>query len=194
MQAAEVRHVSPNATDVQLTLAALRGPNPPSHVELANEPDNTINGAQSTTLPTDVARIMKPILDAAPFPNTKIMSPALARPGNSDWWEAFNGPEGCNGCLSPGGKVDIIAGHAYILKAEDWIDYVEKFAALFPDKEIWMTEMSPATQQNEACIYSDEEMREWMAKAVMAVATRHTLKNVKKLFWTSAEWVSILEL
>lgn len=188
MQATEVRHVSPDPTEVQQTIAALKGPDAPKYVELGNEPDFSWNGSPITP-PADVARILKPLLDGAPWPSTTLMSPALANPMNKQWWDTFNSAEGCNGCLNPGGKVEIMAGHQYQNDSQKWINNVETFAGLFPGKEVWMTETSPATQKME-CDLNENQMKEWMTTVLKAVTTKESLKNVKKVFWTSAEWVS----
>lgn len=178
---------SPSYVDDAVKL--LESDNPPAYLEMFNEPDFIWNGTdkKKKTPPIPAAKALKPILEGK-WPNTTLVSPALAKSGNSsDWWHRFNSPEGCNGCLNTT-KIPIMAGHFYDLNPQRWLNRLARFAGLFPDKDIWVTEMAPATRLNKNCTLSHQEMKDWMTTVVKAMVTETRFSNVKRMYWNAGEW------
>lgn len=190
-QDGQVRIVTdPDFVDGAISL--LKSNNPPQYLELFNEPDYHWKGSGiPKTPPLAAAKALEPILNGN-WPNTKLISPALAGSLNESWWKEFNGPKGCNGCM--GDKIGIVAGHFYDPSAESAIDRIEKFAKMWKHKDVWITELAPSTRESNMkvkCHLDEEGMKHWMDKVLTAIVTRDSMKNVKKIFWNAGEWVSI---
>lgn len=165
----------------------LESDSPPAYLEMFNEPDFPWPGSgKNTTPPTTAGKALRRILKGT-WPNTTLVSPALASSGNVTWWHTFNSPEGCNGCLNTT-KITVMAGHFYDLDAHAWLDRVATFSGLFPDKEIWITEMAPSTRLDKNCKLSPQKMKNWMTTVVKAIVTEARFSNVKRIYWNAGEW------
>lgn len=184
VQAAQIRIVGEPSL-VNDAVMLLESDHPPAYLELFNEPDYIWGGDHGIKVePIPAAKALEPILKKQ-WPKTKLISPALAHSTNQTWWDQFNGPKGCNGCMH---QMDIVAGHFYDNNATNILERVETFAKMWPGKDIWLTEFAPATR-NMKCNLRSEEMMEWMKTVMTALVTRDSLKQVKKLFWNAGEWV-----
>jgi len=182
--------MAPSYVDDAIKL--LKSDSPPQYLELFNEPDYKwpTSDEKKETPAIPAAKALKPILDGT-WPKTTLLSPALAHSPNASWWHEFNSPKGCNGCLNTT-KIPIMAGHFYHRDPHDWLDNLASFSGLFPDKDIWITEMAPATRLDDNCRLSPQEMKDWMTIVVKGMVTERRFRNVKRMFWNAGEWSPFL--
>ena len=158
---------------------------PPKYLELYNEPDFSVWNTPMTD-PTTAANQLVPVIKAAP-PSTTLIAPALAFPNPGpgapygDFYGIFsdilnNGQ--CPGCWD---KIGILSMHIYTEHAQEVMDRVTTLRSRFPNKQIWITELSPATG---TCTMDTPGVIQWMDAVFAGLAN---LPMVTKVFWNCGE-------
>lgn len=152
---------------------------PPPYLELFSEPDYSYGDVTPITSPEDSANDLRPLIQlGAP---TQFISPAVAFSG-SDWLKEFQG--NCTECMD---KIGIIGAHVYSVDPNGALDQIKKVHDQWPDKKIWVTEISPSTG-DPACQYDAAGMANWMTTVVNQIKA---LGYVEKIFWNTGTWVCI---
>lgn len=147
--------------------------NPPSYLELYNEPDFSFENLTLTEDPAPSASDLKTILDA-PHPNTKFISPALMN-ANGPWLGEFF--QACSGCID---QIDAIAMHVYNPDPQGVMDQITQLHSTW-NKPIWITELSPATA---SCGLTPTTMATYINTLIPEILK---LGYVEKIFWNSGE-------
>ena len=150
------------------------------YVELFNEPDYSYGGFTPLTSPQNASSLLRPILNSTH--STKFISPAPAGTGGS-YLTNFN--SSCPECME---KLDYIGAHVYSVEAQGAIDMVTALHDKWK-KDIWVTELSPASGAGQGCEYNVTGMKNWMNTTVSGL---QKLDYVKRIFWNQGEWVSVL--
>ncbi|KAL9104504.1 MAG: hypothetical protein Q9163_000535 [Psora crenata] len=166
-------NVAMDPNDVTAALELLKT-NPPAYLELYNEPDYSFQGLTPMTDAIAAAEQLQPFFDME-HPQTTYISPGLAY-ANSQWLKDFR--DHCKNCFE---QIPIISQHIYSPDAAFVVDEVKKLHETFPDKKIWITELSPATPD---CLLDRAGVINWMNQVVRDI---QALGYVEKIFWNSGE-------
>lgn len=161
--------------DTNAAIELLKSPNAPPYLGLFNEPDFSFAGATKVIDPEPAAENLIELFNT-PHPKTQLVSPALMD-ANSDWLPRFKAA--CNGCFD---QIPIIAAHLYNHKVADSMYLIEKLHGTWPDKKIWITELSPASKE---CDLDAAGIDKYMKELIPALIN---LGYVEKIFWNSGEW------
>ncbi|KAK4693257.1 hypothetical protein P7C71_g4107, partial [Lecanoromycetidae sp. Uapishka_2] len=176
-------------TDTNNAISMLTGSSPPPYLELFNEPDFSFDNLTPLTDAVTAAQNLSALL-ATPHPQTTFISPALMD-ANSDWLTTFK--NNCNGCFDqPPIQIPIIAMHVYNPDPQGVMDQITQLHSTWPDKKIWITELSPATT---GCSLSSQGTDGTQAGTIanyIATLIPQILQlgYVDKIFWNSGEWNS----
>ena len=163
----------------------ITGPNPPTYLELFNEPDFSYMGFTPLTSPQDAAKALQPILAAQT--TTQFISPAVAFT-NSDWLSQFN--DACGQCVDgPNSKIGIIGAHVYNADPNAVIGLLQTLHGRWPSKRIWITELAPASDPAQGCKLDKAGVVNWMRTLVPRLVG---LGYVDRIFWNSGEHVSLV--
>ena len=163
--------------DTAAAVTMVQGPSPPQYLELFNEPDFSFQGLTPLTdAPTAATNLQA--LFSIPHPQTTYISPALMN-ANSDWLTTFK--SNCNGCFD---QIPIIAMHVYNPSVDGVMGQITQLHSTWPDKKIWITELSPATS---GCTMDAGAMATYMNQLFPQIIA---LGYVDKIFWNSGEWDS----
>ncbi|KAI9802969.1 MAG: hypothetical protein M1825_002202 [Sarcosagium campestre] len=164
-----------NPSQVADAVKIVTAPNPPDYLEIFNEPD--IGGfGNPVTSPEQAARDVVPLLKAKT--RTKYLSPAPAL-GYTDWLPRFF--KACK-CLD---RFAAVTMHVYRPDPDEAIEQIRIVHKQFPNKKIWITEISPASQQADNCKLRKQGMINWMNQ-VLGWAAR--TGYVDRVFWNCGEY------
>ena len=147
--------------------------NPPSYMELYNEPDFSFENLTLTEDAAPSASDLNPLLTAS-HPKTTYISPALAN-ANSGWLGEFF--QACNGCID---QIAVIALHVYNPDPQGVLDQITQLHNTWK-KPIWITELSPATS---GCGLTPSTMSGYIDTLLPKIIQ---LGYVEKIFWNSGE-------
>lgn len=147
--------------------------NPPTYLELYNEPDFSFENLTLTEEAAPSASDLSTLLDA-PHPNTKFISPALMN-ANGPWLGEFF--QACKGCID---QIDVIAMHVYNPDPQGVLDLITQLHGTW-NKPIWITELSPATA---TCQLNPTTMATYINTLIPEIVK---LEYVEKIFWNSGE-------
>lgn len=164
-------------TDVDAGVTMVQGPNPPTHLELFNEPDFSFEGLTPLTDAVTAAAKLSQFF-SIPHPATTYISPALMD-ANGPWLPSFQ--SSCNGCFD---QIPIIAMHVYNPTPAGVMGQITQLHSTWPDKKIWITELSPATS---GCSMDANGIAGYMNTLIPQIVA---LGYVEKIFWNSGEWDS----
>ena len=167
-------------TDVSAALALITGPSPPAYLELFNEPDYSYDGDTPLTDPVTAAQALAPIFSATT--TTQFLSPALAFT-NSDWLSTF--AANCNNCMN---QIPIITAHIYNPDPAEVINLITTLHSTWPSKTIWVTELAPASDNDQGCNLDANGVINWMQTVIPQIVA---LGYVDRVFWNSGEYVSL---
>ncbi|KAI9765397.1 MAG: hypothetical protein M1835_007381 [Candelina submexicana] len=156
-------------------------------VGVFNEPDFSYLGVTYKNDAAPLAKIAKPFFDAAMDKSTMLLSPALAFT-SSGYLEEFYA--NCAGCEA---RTSIISIHIYNANPDAAIGLIQGVRAKHPTKDIWITELAPASSPHQdstnsggsVCNLSAAETQAWMVKVLTFAAKSG---YVKKVFWNTGEW------
>lgn len=151
----------------------------PTFMEVFNEPDYSYENATPLTSAQDAAAAAEQLISAAG--NKQLISPAPAFTG-SDYLTDFFG--NCTECDS---KFNIIAAHVYSPDPNAAVKQITDLHDKWPTKDIWVTEISPASGTGQGCELDENGVVGWMQTVLGQVKA---LGYVKKVFWNSGEHVS----
>ena len=169
--------------DVNASQALLTGSNPPSYMELYNEPDFSYEGFTPLTQPGDAATSLAQLLQTKT--STTLIAPALAQP-NSDWLTQFDNE--CGKCVT--NSIPIVSMHIYNQDPNSVIASIKQFHNTWPGKRIWITELAPSPDPTgESCTMTSDDIVSWMNNLLPQIVS---LGYVDKIFWNSGEAVSLL--
>lgn len=106
---------------------------------------------------------------------------------NSDWLTTFR--DNCNDCFD---QIPIIAMHVYNPDPQGVLDQITQLHSTWPNKTIWITELSPATAgcsltNTGTDLTASNTMANYMGTLIPAILK---LGYVEKIFWNSGEWNS----
>ena len=163
--------------DTDAAIAMVQGGSPPQYLELFNEPDFSFQGLTPLTDPVTAAKSLSGLF-TIPHPKTTYISPALMN-ANSDWLTTFK--SNCNGCFD---QIPIIAMHVYNPSVDGVMGQITQLHGTWPDKKIWITELSPATSD---CSMDANAIATYMTQLFPKIMA---LGYVDKIFWNSGEWDS----
>ena len=155
----------------------VQGANPPQYLELFNEPDFSFQGLTPLTDAITAAKSLAGFFTIQ-HPQTTYISPALMN-ANSDWLTTFK--SNCNGCFD---QIPIIAMHIYNPDVDGVMAQITQLHGTWPDKKIWITELSPATS---GCTMDATAIGTYMQTLFQKIMA---LGYVEKIFWNSGEWDS----
>ena len=162
-------------TDVAAATAMISSPNPPTYLELFNEPDFSFAGLTPLTSASDAAKALSPLINTQT--STKFISPAPAYT-TSSYLSDFS--KACAGCMD---KIGIISAHVYSVDPQGAIDQIKGLHTTWPDKKIWVTELAPASGGGQGCTYDEAGMVKWMQSVVPVLAG---LGSVARVAWNLA--------
>lgn len=168
-------HVVMDGRDVEEGLKMVQSENPPAYLEFYNEPDFSFMGFTPLTDPIPAAQELAKFF-SVPHPKTQYISPALMD-ANGPWLKTFFA--NCNNCLD---QIPIIGLHVYNPEVQGVMDQINTLHATYPDKKIWITELSPATKD---CSMDMAKMTTYMQDLISQMAATG---YVEKVFWNSGEW------
>ncbi|KAI1733798.1 glycosyl hydrolase catalytic core-domain-containing protein [Xylaria scruposa] len=166
------------ADNVQTGLDLVTGPNPPTYLQLLNEPDAGFYG-QPVLSPQQAVAAIQPLLTAST--STQYLSPAPAFPETS-WLPDFFAA--CN-CAD---RFPIILAHIYRADPNDAIKAIQTVMGQFPGKTIWITEISPASSPDQGCTLDQAGVINWM-NTVIGWASQQPV--IERVFWNSGEYGQI---
>lgn len=161
-------------------VSLITGPSPPTYLELFNEPDFSFMGYTPLTDAVSAAAALGPIFSATT--TTQFLSPAVAFT-NSDWLTTFAAR--CNNCMD---KIPIISAHVYATDPAAAINQIEILHSTWPSKRIWVTELAPASSNDQGCNLDDNGVINWMQTVVPRLVG---LGYVDRIFWNTGEHVSL---
>ncbi|KAI9713656.1 MAG: hypothetical protein M1812_006628 [Candelaria pacifica] len=156
-------------------------------VGVFNEPDFSYLGATWKKDAAPAAAIAKPFFAASMSKPTMLLSPGIAFTG-SGYLEEFYA--NCPGCEA---RTSIISIHVYNSNSDAAISMIQGVHAKHPGKDIWITELAPASSPHQdstnsgggICNLSAADTQAWMIKVLTwAVSSGY----VKKVFWNTGEW------
>ena len=168
-------HVVMDPRDVDAGVAMVQGDSAPQFLELFNEPDFSFEGLTPMTDPIPAAQSLAKFF-SIPHPKTTYISPALMN-ANGPWLPTFR--DNCNSCFD---QIPIIAMHVYNPDPDGVMGQITQLHATWPDKKIWVTELSPATS---SCSMDANAMTTYINTLIPKIAA---LGYVDKVFWNSGEW------
>lgn len=168
-------HVVMDPRDTDRAVEMVQGASPPKYLELFNEPDFSWGGFTPLTDAATAAQDLQKLF-SIPHPQTTYISPALMD-ANSDWLPTFK--QNCNGCFD---QIPIIALHVYNPAVDGVMYQITKLHDTWPDKKIWITELSPADPD---CSMDANGIATYMNELVPKIMA---LGYVEKIFWNSGEW------
>ena len=148
--------------------------NPPSYMELYNEPDFSFENVTLTEDAAPSASDLSALLTAS-HQNTTYISPALMN-ANGPWLGEFF--QACNGCID---QIDVIALHVYNPDPQGVLDQITQLYNTWK-KPIWITELSPA---NSSCGLTPSTMSSGYIDILLPKIIQ--LGYVEKIFWNSGE-------
>ena len=149
MQAAQIP-ICMDPSKISDCINLLNSDNPPAYMEIFNEPDYSYQGYTPLTSPEDAAASIQTLLPAVK--KTRLISPAPAYT-NSDYLTRF--AAACNGCMD---HIDIIAGHIYDHDPAGAMEKITTLHDTWPDKKLWLTELSPASSSGQGCTFDEAGM------------------------------------
>ena len=164
--------------DVGAAKALITGPNPPTYLELFNEPDFSFMGFTPMTNAKDAAGSLQELINTPT--STQFISPVVAFTGSSYMSDFFNN---CAGCLD---KIPIIALHVYKPDPQQAIDQIVSVHNAYPSKKLWITELAPVSDGSQGCSLDENGVISWMQTVVKWAAASG---YVDKIFWNCGEWV-----
>ncbi|KAL8720983.1 MAG: hypothetical protein Q9181_007804 [Wetmoreana brouardii] len=162
--------------DTDAAIEWLQSDHPPGYLELFNEPDFSCADATPLTPPAESAQNLTKLINSAP--STQLISPVPAYTG-SDWLKEFDG--NCTGCMD---KIPIIGAHVYDVDPMGAIGQITDLHDKWPDKRIWVTELSPTTT-GDNCDFDAAGEANWMKTVVTQIKA---LGYVEKIFWNTGTW------
>ena len=173
-------HIVMDPRDTDAAVQMVQGPSPPQYLELFNEPDHSFEGLTPTTDAAAAAQNLQ-VMFTIPHNATTYISPAVAFP-NSAWLPSFR--DACNNCFD---QIPIVSMHIYEPDPSAVIAGIQTFHGTWPDKRIWITELSPARQD---CTLSDAasgpgSIGDYINTLIPQIVA---LGYVDKIFWNSGEW------
>ncbi|KAL8713409.1 MAG: hypothetical protein Q9220_002608 [cf. Caloplaca sp. 1 TL-2023] len=163
--------------DTDNAIAWLQSSKPPVYLELFNEPDLSFGGDTPQTLPEQSAKNLTKLIAAKG--SAHLISPVPAYTG-SDWLKEFNG--NCSGCLDS--QVEYIGAHVYDVDPAGSISQIQNLHNQWPNKKIWVTELSPATNPG-PCQFDPDGMIQYMTTLVNGIKA---LGYVEKIFWNTGTY------
>ena len=173
--------MNPNTDTVDRCMQSLTGDHPPEWMEIFNEMDYSWKGTTVTSDPQTAAKAALPIFSAKT--TTKLIPPAMAYTGSS-WLPQFG--DACDGCMD---KVKVVAGHIYQQDPQNVLNILNQFHEQWPDKDVWLTELAPASTPGDGCKMGDTEIIQYMQDLFPKIVA---LGYVTKIFWNNGAWVSHL--
>ncbi|KAL8695096.1 MAG: hypothetical protein Q9218_000374 [Villophora microphyllina] len=159
--------------DTNAAMDWVQSDHPPAYLELFNEPDFSFGGFTPITLPEESANNLTKLIHSAP--NTQLIAPVSAFPGG-EWIKEFAG--NCTGCMD---KIPIISAHVYSLDPDGALAQITDLHNQWPDKRIWVTELSLATVPD-GCNTNPYQESDWMKNVVGRIKD---LGYVEKIFWNA---------
>lgn len=174
LNAAQI-HVVMDSDDTNAAITLVQSDSAPAYLELFNEPDFSFDGLTKTMDPIPAAQNLSALL-SAPHPKTTFISPALMD-AESDWLPTF--AANCNGHFD---QIPIIAMHIYNPSVSGVMGHITNLHSTWPDKKIWITELSPATS---GCTMDANGIAQFMNQLFPQIIA---LGYVEKIFWNSGEW------
>lgn len=163
--------MDPRDTDSAVQLLAT---SPPPYLELFNEPDYSYDNVTPLTDAVTAAHNLSQIF-AASHPSTQYISPALAF-ANSEWLPTFR--DSCDNCFD---QIDIVSMHLYNYNADQALALIKQLHTTWPDKRIWITELSPTTS---GCTLDSAGIISWANTLIPQIIA---LGYVDKIFWNCGE-------
>ena len=156
--------------------------NPPTYMELYNEPDLSFEGYTKVTDPETAWTQLKPLFDMRPAGTTFIAPSAVTQ----DWLQKFH--TACTNatydCFS---DLPILSPHIYNSDPDGVISAIKSWKAVAPTttKEVWIGELSPATS---GCTLDQAGIIDFMQKVVNKIFDpTEGVTYVKKIFWNCGE-------
>ncbi|KAL9132197.1 MAG: hypothetical protein Q9217_000001, partial [Psora testacea] len=149
-------HMVMDPSDINAAAELLKSPNPPAFLALFNEPDFSFQGITPKTDPIPAAEALQTFFNM-PHPKTTYIAPGVAF-ATTDWLRTFRNH--CKNCFD---QIPIMSQHIYSPHPEFVLDEIKKLHADFPDKKIWITELSPAEAK---CTLDQKGVIDWMNKVV----------------------------
>lgn len=180
VDAAQIR-IAMDPRDVDAAKALITSANPPSYLELFNEPDYSYMGFTPLTDAPTAGAALKDLIHMPT--STQFISPAVAFTGSGYLSDFF---ANCPGCID---KIPIISLHVYKPKAQEAIDQITSVHNAYPSKRLWITELAPACAPDMGCNLDQGGVIGWMQTVVQWAAASG---YVDKIFWNCGEWVRLL--
>ena len=181
MNSAQI-HVVMDPRDTDEAMTMLQSGSPPAYLELFNEPDFSFENLTMLTDAQTAAQNLSQLFDIS-HPLTTFISPALMN-ANGDWLTTFK--DSCNNCFD---QIPIVALHVYNPDPSGVMAQITQLHGTWPDKKIWITELSPATT-NCTLINTGTgpgTMADYIGTLIPQILA---LGYVEKIFWNSGEWNS----
>lgn len=160
---------------VQDGLSLVTSANAPDYLQLLNEPDAGFYN-QPILSPQEAAATLQPFFNIAT--STTYLSPAPAYPSTTWLADFFSA---CNGCTS---MIPIVTAHIYSPDPNNAISLIQNVMSQFPDKTIWITELSPASDASQGCTLDDAGVINWMS-TVVGFASQQP--QIERVFWNAGE-------
>lgn len=165
-----------DSDDTDAAVELVQGADAPEYLELFNEPDFSFENLTKTMDPEPAAQNLAKLFNT-PHPKTTFISPALMNANDPKWLSTFKAS--CNGCFD---QIPIIAQHLYNPDPDGSLALIKQLHGTWPDKKIWITELSPATS---GCNMDAAGIAGYMNTLIPAIIK---LGYVEKIFWNSGEW------
>jgi hypothetical protein len=165
------------ADQVQPGVSLVTSANPPQYLQLLNEPDADFYG-QPIIAPEDAPGVLAPILQTQT--TTTFLSSAPAFPG-SDWLPRFFTACNCDD------RFPIVLAHVYNPDPQAAIQTIQGVQGQFPNKKIWITEISPASNKDQGCNLDQQGVIDWMNTVIGWVSQQ---EQIERVFWNSGEYVN----
>ena len=173
-------HMVMDPRDTDAAVQMVQGPSPPRYLGLFNEPDYSFEGLTPMTDPVTAAQDLQALFSISHSATTYI-APGLAFP-NAPWLATFR--DNCKNCFD---QIPIVSMHIYEPNPSAVISGIQTFHSTWPDKKIWITELSPARND---CALSNAasgpgSIGDYIATLIPQIIA---LGYVEKIFWNGGEW------
>ncbi|KAL9585060.1 MAG: hypothetical protein Q9212_001750 [Teloschistes hypoglaucus] len=162
--------------DTNAAFDLLQSDHAPEYLELFNEPDFSYGGFTPITLPEEAAKNLTKLINSAP--KTQLIAPVAAYPGGA-WLKQFAG--NCTGCVD---KIPIVSAHVYDVNPDGVLKQITDLHDQWPDKRIWVTELS-LTTTGDNCNTNSYQESDWMKNVVGRIKA---LGYVDRIFWNTGTW------
>ena len=85
-------------------------------------------------------------------------------------------------------KIPIISAHVYAADPAAAVNQIVILHSTWPSKRIWITELAPASSNDQGCNLDDNGVINWMKTVVPQLVG---LGYVDRIFWNTGEHVSL---